>query len=132
MIPKRATAGSAGYDFVSPHEVTLAPGESVKIPTGVRVSIDNNWFLMILPRSSFGFKYRMQLDNTAAVIDADYYFSDNEGHIFIKITNDNRSGKDLTIPKGQAFAQGIFLPYGITHSDDVKSIRNGGIGSTDS
>ena len=87
---------------------------------------------MILPRSSFGFKYRMQLDNTAAVIDADYYFSDNEGHIFIKITNDNRSGKNLTIPKGQAFAQGIFLPYGIVHSDDVKSIRNGGIGSTDS
>lgn len=129
--PMRATTGSAGYDIISPYAVKLAPGESAKIPTGIRAEIKNGWFLMILPRSSFGFKYRMQLDNTAAIIDADYFFSDNEGHIFIKVTNDNKAGKELVIQSGQAFAQGIFLPFGITDSDNVKSIRNGGIGSTD-
>lgn len=130
-LPQRATSGSAGYDFYSPISFGITPGSSIKIPTGIRVKIDDGWWLGILPRSSLGFKYRAQLDNTMGVIDSDYYYSDNEGHIFIKITNDSKDGKNLLIQAGQAFAQAIFLPYGITYSDDAKAVRNGGMGSTD-
>ena len=87
LLPKRATSGSAGYDFFSPKTFTLNAGETVKIATGVRVKIDEGWVLSIYPRSSLGFKYRLRLDNTVGIIDSDYYFAENEGHIFIKITN---------------------------------------------
>ncbi len=129
-LPRRATVGSAGYDFFSPFDFTLNAGESIKIPTGIRVKIAEGWVLMLYPRSGLGFKYRLQLDNTVGVIDSDYYYSDNEGHIFIKITNDSRDGKTLEVKKGEAFAQGVFTPFGITEDDNVKDIRNGGFGST--
>lgn len=129
-LPRRATKGSAGYDFFTPVEIHLEPGGSMKIPTGIRCRMDEDWVLQIFPRSGLGFKYRLQLNNTVGIIDADYYDSDNEGHIFIKITNDSREGKTLLIPAGQAFAQGIFLQYGITEDDDVEDVRNGGFGST--
>jgi len=129
-LPRRATTGSAGYDFFAPFEITLAPGETAKIPTGIRVRIAEGWLLSLYPRSGLGFKYRLQLDNTVGIIDSDYYFSDNEGHIFAKITNDTRDGKTLTIPAGTAFMQGIFTEYGITEDDDADGVRNGGFGST--
>lgn len=87
--------------------------------------------LSIFPRSSLGFKYRLQLNNTVGIIDSDYFYSDNEGHMFIKMTNDSREGKTVELAAGMAFAQGIFLPYGITVDDDCTSTRNGGFGSTD-
>ena len=129
-LPKRATKGSAGYDFYAPCDITLAPGETVKIPTGIRVGMEEGWVLMLYPRSGLGFKYRLQLDNTVGVIDSDYYFSDNEGHIMAKLTNDSRSDKTLVVKEGEAFMQGIFTPFGITVDDDVCEIRNGGFGST--
>lgn len=129
-IPKRATVGSAGYDFFLPVEITLPPQTTVKIPTGIRVRIDNGWVLKIYPRSGLGFKYRLQLDNTVGIIDSDYYDSDNEGHIFAKITNDSYSAKTLSLRDGDAFMQGIFVEYGITTDDSVNEIRNGGLGST--
>lgn len=129
LIPRRATAGSAGYDFFCPYTLQLSSGETALIPTGIRVKIDEGWVLKIYPRSSLGFKFRLTLNNTVGIIDSDYYFADNEGHIFIKVTN--LGDKDLTIEKGKAFAQGIFVEYGITVDDDVTSTRTGGIGSTD-
>lgn len=129
-LPKRATTGSAGYDFYTPINFILAPGKTIKIPTGIRVSIDNGWFLAIFPRSGLGFKYRLQLNNTVGIIDSDYYFSDNEGHIFIKITNDSNEDKILELKNGQGFAQGIFIPFGIAIDDNVNALRNGGFGST--
>ncbi len=129
-LPRRATAGSAGYDFFTPVTVTLKPGETVKIPTGIRSSMNQDWVLMLFPRSGLGFKYRLQLNNTVGIIDSDYYGSDNEGHIFIKVTNDSNEGKTVEMPQFTGFAQGIFLPYGITEDDDVTDIRNGGFGST--
>ena len=128
-LPERATSGSAGYDFKSPFTFTLAPGATMKIPTGIRVKIDEGWWLGCLPRSGLGFKYRLQLNNTMGVIDSDYYYAENQGHIFIKITN---CGKDsLTVEQGKAFAQGIFTPYGVTYDDDATANRIGGFGSTD-
>jgi dUTP pyrophosphatase len=129
-IPKRATTKSAGYDIFTPISFSLAPGETIKIPTGIRVKMRDDYVFMIYPRSGLGFKYRLQLNNTVGVIDADYYDSDNEGHIFIKITNDSNEGKTLDITKGTAFAQGIFMQYGITDDDEVSTLRNGGLGST--
>ena len=130
MLPKRATKGSAGYDFFAPIDITLAPGETIKIPTGIRVKIEDGWVLKCYPRSGLGFKYRMQLNNTVGIIDSDYYFSSNEGHIFTKITNDSNEGKVIEIKKGQGFMQGIFVEFGITIDDDVQDIRDGGFGST--
>lgn len=129
QLPKRATKYSAGYDFFLPYEVTFKPNETVLIPTGIRVMIECNWVLNIFPRSSLGFKYMLKLNNTVGIIDADYYYSKNEGHIFIKLTN--HSNQELVLPKGSAFAQGIFLEYGITYDDDTNETRDGGFGSTD-
>lgn len=128
--PKRATTKSAGHDFLSPFDFTLEPGATIKIPTGIRVKIEEGWWLACMPRSSLGFKYRAQLDNTVGVIDGDYYHSDNEGHIFLKVTNDSRNGKTMAVKRGEGIMQGIFLPYGVTHEDAVTAVRNGGFGST--
>ncbi|WP_442920093.1 dUTP diphosphatase, partial [Merdimonas faecis] len=70
-LPKRATAGSAGYDFYTPVPLTVRPGETVKIPTGIRVKMDPDWVLKCYPRSGLGFKYRLQLNNTVGIIDSD-------------------------------------------------------------
>lgn len=129
-LPRRATKGSAGYDFFCPFGFMLKVGESILVPTGVRCRMDSGWVLKIYPRSGLGFKYRVQLDNTVGIIDQDYYNSDNEGHIMLKVTNDGNDGKLAEIGVGEAFAQGIFSEYGITTDDDVDGIRNGGFGST--
>lgn len=129
-IPERATSGSAGYDFFSPVDFTLKPGENLKLPTGIRVKMDDNWVLMCYPRSGLGFKYRLQLNNTVGIIDSDYFYSDNEGHILSKITNDTKEGKTIKISKGAGFMQGIFVEYGITFDDEASGVRNGGFGST--
>lgn len=130
QLPKRATSGSAGYDFFAPVGFELPAGGTIKIPTGIRTIIEDGWVLTLYPRSSLGFKFRFQLDNSVGVIDSDYARSDNEGHIFLRMTNDSREGKGLRVPTGAAFAQGIFLPFGITVDDDAQGVRNGGFGST--
>ena len=129
-LPRRATAGSAGYDFFAPADITLRPGETIKIPTGVRVWMEPEWVLKCYPRSGLGFKYRLQLNNTVGIIDSDYYYSDNEGHIFSKLTNDSNEEKTVELKTGEGFMQGIFVEYGITLDDDATEIRNGGFGST--
>ena len=130
-LPKRATRGSAGYDFYTPVSVTVKPGETVKIPTGIRAEMEPEWVLKCYPRSGLGFKFRMQLNNTVGIIDSDYFYSENEGHIFSKITNDSREGKTIELNAGSGFMQGIFVEYGITVDDDACEVRNGGFGSTD-
>lgn len=129
-LPKRATIGSAGYDFYSPLEMNLKTNTTIKVPTGIRVKIENGWVLKCYPRSGLGFKFRIQLDNTVGIIDSDYYESSNEGHIMIKITNDSKEDKIAYIKKGDGFSQGIFSEYGITIDDDANEQRDGGFGST--
>ena len=129
-LPMRATKGSAGYDFYSPIDFSLAPNETIKIATGIRAYMEDGWVLKIYPRSGLGFKYRLGLNNTVGIIDQDYYYSDNEGHIQIKMTNASNEGKVVSVKAGEAFAQGIFIEYGITFDDEVTETRNGGFGST--
>ena len=133
ILPYRKTERSAGYDFIynGSEDLILEPGEvSEEINTGIRVEIFSYDFLAIFPRSGIGFKYQTRLANTVGVIDADYFYSDNEGHIKIKLVNGN---KKLIIKPGMGFAQGIFIPFGLTLDDDntEKRTRNGGFGSTD-
>lgn len=127
-LPRRATSASAGYDFKSPINFVLDPGDSIVIPTGVRCFMPSNWVLMCFPRSGMGFKYQVRLANSTAIIDSDYSLSENEGHIMLKLVNGG--DKVLNVNAGDGIAQGIFLQYGITKDDDADGIRNGGFGST--
>ena len=127
--PKRATRKSAGYDFFAPFGFTLEPGEVMLIPTGIKSYMNDNDVLLVFPRSSLGFKYRMVIVNTVGIIDADYVDNPkNEGHIFIKI--ENRGDLSMTISAGEAFCQGMFFNYLLTCDDNTKEERVGGIGST--
>ncbi len=130
-LPRRATKGSAGYDFFAPVDLKLKKNETLLIPTGIRANINEGWVLSIFPRSGLGFKHRIQLDNTVGIIDSDYYSSSNEGHIMIKISCDAYDADhSVLVEKGNGFAQGIFMPFGICEDDDVSEIRDGGFGST--
>ena len=130
-LPRRATSGSAGYDFFAPAGFTLAPGETILLPTGVRARIDEGWVLKLYPRSGLGFKYRLQLNNTVGIIDSDYFNALNEGHIMLKLTNASNEGRTLVVQPGEAVAQGVFVEYGIVVDDDALAVRTGGFGSTD-
>ena len=98
-LPIRSTKHSAGYDFKSPIEFELNPGEIIKVPTGIKAQMEDDEYLMLLVRSSMGFKYNVRLCNQVGIVDSDYYNNpDNEGHMFIKIQNE---GKEvLKINKG--------------------------------
>lgn len=127
-LPGRATAGSAGYDYVCPVEVTMAPGRSAVIPTGIRCFMEPGWVLLNCPRSSLGRKHGIRLANTVGVIDSDYVHADNQGHILVMLVN----GGDhtVTLHPGERFCQGIFLPYGLAEENQVTEERSGGFGST--
>lgn len=127
-LPQRGTTGSAGYDFSSPISAHLGEDhESVLIPTGIRAQMPQDVALSMYPRSGLGFKTGTYLANTIGVIDSDYYYSDNEGHIMIKLI---RGFKDLDIKPGDRIAQGIFMHYLTTEDDNATGSRNGGFGST--
>ena len=124
-LPRRATAGSAGYDFFAPVDVQLAPGETIKIPTGIRAQMEQEWVLKVYPRSGLGFKYRLQMNNTVGIIDSDYFYSDNED-IFMKIRmTDGR--KNCGTESRRRICSGVFLEYGVM-DDDATEKRNGGFG----
>ena len=129
-LPKRATSGSAGYDFYAPMAFELKPGETIKIPTGIRVKINDGWVLKLYPRSGLGFKFRVQMNNTVGIIDSDYYNSDNAGPIVCQLTHDPNEAKPGARNKGTGGCLGRFGEYGITFDDDVTDERNGGFGST--
>lgn len=128
-LPKRATKGSAGYDFYLEKDLRIEPNETVKFATGIKCRMEEGYVLEIYPRSSLGFKYRLQLDNTVGIIDSDYYNNpDNEGHIFAKLTN--HSNQVIELKAGSAYMQGIFKQFFITEDDDADGVRYSGIGST--
>lgn len=133
-LPRRATTDSAGYDFYTPTGFRLHPNQNIKIPTGIKVKINPGWVLTIHMRSSVGFKYGIELSNTTGIIDGDYYNNENnEGHIWIKLTNNDRSVcQTYYAPQGEAICQGIFLQYGFAVDDNTSETRKGGFGSTNS
>ena len=158
-IPMRSTADSAGHDFFTPFSFTLKRGQCIRIPTGIRVKINNpDWFLELVPRSGSGIKYKLVMANTVGIIDADYYGAKNYGHIMAELVyegfdiewvddntvdidnpdkivlcagNKNHINPDITFKRGDSIFQGIFKPYGTTGSSaNVDTQRVGGFGST--
>jgi dUTP pyrophosphatase len=127
-LPQRATSGAAGYDFTAPVDISIEPGEAATVPTGIRVRLEEDVALLLLPRSGLGFAYRMQLANTMGLIDSDYYGAANQGHIFARIVNGG--DQRLVIHAGERFCQGILVPYLLTYDDEPSGNREGGIGST--
>ena len=128
-LPKRMTSHSAGYDFFAIEGFTIKPGEIKKIPTGYKVTFGSDEMLMILVRSSMGFKYNVRMTNQVGIIESDYYNNiDNEGHMFISLQNEG--DKDYVVKKGDAYAQGIFVKFLICDDDTTTNKRIGGIGST--
>ena len=127
-LPRRATAGSAGYDFTAPAETVIPAGGSALIPTGIRAKMEPGWVLILFPRSSLGFRFGIRLSNTAGIIDSDYVSAKNEGHIMVKLRNP--SDRPVVIGKGERFCQGIFLPYGTAEEEEDFTLRQGGFGST--
>ena len=129
-LPVRGTSQSAGYDFFCPKDVTVMPGATEKIITGIKAYMQPGEVLMLFPRSSFGIKHNIGLANTVGVVDADYYNNpDNEGNIIIAVRNNGK--RPLTICAGDRFAQGIFLPFLPADDTEVlKKERVGGLGST--
>lgn len=133
QLPKRATHGSAGYDFYWPYKRnTISAGSCILIPTGIKCNIENGWCLVLLPKSGLGTKHRVSLENTIGLVDSDYYNCETtEGHIYVKLSNDDRDGRSICFDEGVSFCQGVFLPYGLAE-DEVMSenIRTGAFGST--
>ena len=126
-LPRRATVGSAGHDISIPFTATIEPNSSLKIPTGIRCKMKDDYVMLVFPRSSLGIKKGLVILNTIPVIDSDYYNADNEGHIFICIKNASNNMMELS--KGDNIVQAVFVPFGVSDID-VISKRVGGIGST--
>lgn len=127
QLPTRATKLSAGYDFRIPIPAIIFHDEpAITIATGIRCKMEPGWMLALFPKSGLGFKHGTRLANTIGIVDADYYNSDNEGHIMIKMSAE----KTLTLSQGDKFVQGIFIPCGMAEEDEVTEVRNGGFGST--
>lgn len=129
VMPRRSTKHSAGYDFFSPRDVSIMPGASAVIYSGIRAIMPGSLFLALYPRSGLGIKHRVTLANSTGIIDADYRNAANEGHIIFKLVNN--SDHTVSIPKGKAFAQGIFQMFLVTDDDAAAGERTGGLGSTD-
>lgn len=124
-LPRRATTGSAGYDFYAPSRFAVNDCSKL-IPTGIRCKINPGWTLMLYPRSGLGMKFGFRLLNTTGIIDEDYYNAENEGHIMARVAAD----KLVILDPGSRFMQGVFVRYGVTEDDDANGVRTGGFGST--
>ena len=130
-LPKRSTSKSAGYDISLAEDLIIKPGEVAYGKTGLKVLMNDDEFLMIVPRSSLAKKHGVRLFNTIGIIDADYANNiDNGGHIHVVLYNFTNETKE--IKKGERLVQGIFLKYLRVDSDDSSAVRKGGFGSTNS
>lgn len=109
-LPKRETKYAAGYDFYALFDFTLKPGEIIKLPTGVKVNMESDDVLLLVDRSSQGFKYNVRICNQVGVIDKDYYNNpNNEGHMWVRLQNEG--DKDYIVKCGDGICQGMFMKY---------------------
>lgn len=153
QIPKRGTEDSAGYDFVTIEDVVIpsimenallshkdkVTGELVEsidreqikatlVKTGIKAYMQKGEVLKLYIRSSMAVKKGLALANSTAIIDADYFYADNEGHIMLPLIN--LSALPVFIPAGTRIAQGVFETYLVADQDDAQGVRTGGFGST--
>lgn len=148
-LPRRATEGSAGYDFFLPYTPSISTtSRYVRICTGIRCNIKvEGWALFLYPKSGIGSRYGVSLRNTIGVVDSDYYFAENEGHIIVNLSSDEMKAvydgdvvlkKEIDenheddskeeveevreysltyLQKDKGFVQGVLMPFGITEDD---------------
>jgi dUTP pyrophosphatase len=105
-LPHYATDGSAGLDMRAciDESLTVSPGETVLVPTGLAIHIgDSGLAAVLLPRSGLGHKHGLVLGNLTGLIDSDY-----QGQVFISCWN--RGSKSYDIQPGERIAQMVFLP----------------------
>ena len=130
-LPRRSTAGSAGYDFFADRDYEIPPQGSAVISTGICCRMRPGWFLALYPRSGMGFRYGVRLANTVGVIDGDFIDGETGGHILVKLVN-RESGRTVRIARGDRFCQGVFQICGLAEGDEAGAGRTGGFGSTGS
>ncbi len=130
-LPEYATTGSAGLDLRAclDNDITIAPGETVLIPTGLAIHIgDPSLAAVLLPRSGLGHKHGIVLGNLVGLIDSDY-----QGQVFVSCWN--RSQKPFDIVIGERIAQMVFVPVAQVAFEQVEEFSSsdrgeGGFGHT--
>lgn len=128
MLPKRATKHSAGYDFYSPIDAIIPPFGFFRVPTDIKVKMEDDEAFILCNRSSFGPK-GVVLANAIGLIDSDYYENTtNDGNISFTLHNLNET--PFIIKKGDRIGQGFFIKYLKTDDDNAEGERIGGYGST--
>lgn len=127
ILPSRKTDKSVGYDFYAIEEYIINPGEIVKIPTGYKSKFLDDEMLLLIIRSSLGFKYNIRMCNQIGVIDSDFYNNnENEGHMWVSLQNQGK--EKVIIKKGEAYCQGLFVKY-LTCGEEVSVKRTGWSGN---
>ncbi len=128
-LPKRATINSCGYDFYSPIDLVIKPGESELIWTNVKAYFNEGEVLFLFVTSKMGAKHIM-IANGTGVIECDYYSNpSNDGNLGFRLINLGK--EDYVIKTGDKIGQGVFTYYLKTDNEDVViTKRTGGFGST--
>lgn len=130
-LPSHASSGSAGVDLraMIPEALVVKPNQTVLIPTGISIFIDNpDLCATILPRSGLGHKHGIVLGNLVGLIDSDY-----QGPLMVSMWN--RSTDEFTVNVGDRIAQLVFLPvvhanFTIVDSFEKSERGEGGFGHT--
>ena len=131
MMPAYATPGSAGLDLraCTEHALTIQPGETVMIPTGMAIHIDNTYYAaLILPRSGLGHKHGIVLGNLVGLIDSDY-----QGQLLVSCWN--RSKEAFILNPMERIAQLVIVPvvqadFHVVDEFTESERGEGGFGST--
>ncbi len=131
IVPKRATAGSAGADLYAciDEPVVLAPGKLVKIPTGIAIELaDSGLAAFLFARSGLGVKHGITLANSVGVVDSDY-----RGEVCVGLCN--VSDEPYTIEPGERVAQMVIMPVACAEFMEVSELGDtergaGGFGSS--
>ena len=129
-VPRYETEGSSGMDLSANinSNIEIEPGDSAIIPTGISVSIPNNFEIQIRPRSGLAAKNQISVLNTPGTIDADY-----RGEI--KVILINLGKKKFVLEKGSRIAQMVLCPIARAKIREVENLEktdrgSGGFGST--
>ncbi len=130
-LPHYATGGSAGLDMRAciDEPLTVEPGETVLVPTGLAIHIGDPTLAAVLwPRSGLGHKHGLVLGNLTGLIDSDY-----QGQVYISCWN--RGSKSYEVQPGERIAQMVFVPVEQVRFDVVDEFHesdrgDGGFGSS--
>lgn len=127
-LPTYGSDGAGCFDFYAPADNVLCTGEIAKIPLGIAMEVPKDHVLLIMPRSSIGFKTPLRMANSVGVIDSDY-----RGEI--SALYENQDVGDFYIAAGDRIAQGCIVPVPTVEFEEVDTLSEtkrgiGGFGST--